>query len=161
MSDSTQFSTLHTPGPESLRKRHRAEWVAWQNMKSVCLNPKHRQWEKFGGRGITTCGQWLQSFSTFLQDIGPRPSPKHRLSRCDLSKGFEPGNTSWELHSAWGVLKRSRPGLSREQLLLLSAAAKSIRVRPSELRRIVEAGLVSWEQLAQFLQSIPVPEHRA
>jgi hypothetical protein len=43
----------------------------------------------------------------------------------------------------------------------LSAAAKSIRVRPSELRRIVEAGLVSWEQLAQFLQSIPVPEHRA
>jgi hypothetical protein len=130
-------------------------------MKAVCLNPKHRQWEKFGGKGITICSQWLQSFPPFLHDMGPRPSPKHRLSRRDLSKGFEPGNTAWELHSAWGVLKRSLPGLSREQLLLLSAAAKSIRVRPSELRRIVEVGLVKWDQLSQFVESFPVQENRA
>src|SRR5438876_6091545 len=64
-------------------------------MKQRCLNPKHKGYFNYGGRGITICQRWLDSFSAFLEDMGPRTSPMHSIQRKENDKGYFPGNCCW------------------------------------------------------------------
>jgi hypothetical protein len=64
-------------------------------MKQRCSNPKHRSYQDYGGRGISVCKAWAESFETFLADMGQRPSSKHTIERNDTNKNYEPGNCRW------------------------------------------------------------------
>jgi len=72
-----------------------AEYIAWQSMKKRCTNPNTMHYHRYGGRGITVCPQWLDSFEAFLTDVGPRPGIGYTLDRSDNNKGYEPGNVRW------------------------------------------------------------------
>lgn len=37
----------------------------WQNMKARCYRKSAREYENYGGRGITVCKEWLHSFQAF------------------------------------------------------------------------------------------------
>lgn len=138
--------------PPLLKQQFRQEYVAWQNMKTPCCNPKHRGWPNYGGKGIRVCPQWMNSFEQFLKDVGPKPGPEYRLSRLDLSKDFTPGNVVWEISAVWGVLKRPLPdGFSREDVKLASSVGKVIGVRPSALLIMLGHGLTTAEQLNAVL----------
>lgn len=80
---------------ESLNTQESAEYRSWCNAKTRCTNPNARNWHRYGGRGITMCQEWINSFSSFLQYLGPKPSEKHSLDRIDNNKGYEPGNVRW------------------------------------------------------------------
>lgn len=75
------------------------EYVAWLSMKNRCYVPSTTHYRFYGGRGITVCDSWRDSFETFLADIGPRPSPKHSLDRIDSDGNYEPSNVRWALFS--------------------------------------------------------------
>ena len=71
-------------------------WAAWKNARQRCVNPKHPQFRDYGGRGITMCDRWLNSFVNFLEDMGDKPSPSHSLDRYPDNDGnYEPGNCRW------------------------------------------------------------------
>lgn len=73
-----------------------AEYRASCAMKRRCLNPIHKQYSGYGGRGITVCPEWISSFVPFFSCVGPRPSPKHSLDRYPDNDGnYEPGNVRW------------------------------------------------------------------
>lgn len=67
----------------------------WTGMIQRCHNPKHNSFESYGGRGITVCQQWRDSFEAFVADVGERPSANHSLDRIDNDRGYEPGNVRW------------------------------------------------------------------
>lgn len=71
------------------------EYLAWAQAKSRCVNPKGKMYKHYGGRGITMCKEWQDSYSAFLGHIGRKPGPKFVLDRIENDKGYEPGNVRW------------------------------------------------------------------
>lgn len=73
-----------------------AEYRAWRHMKSRCYNPNVERYENYGGKGVTVCDRWLNSFENFYADMGSRPSPLHLLDRYpDVNGNYEPSNCRW------------------------------------------------------------------
>lgn len=76
------------------RMHNSPEYFSWSSMKTRCLNPNCNAYKNYGGRGITICEQWINSFSAFLADMGPRPEG-FSLDRVDSNGNYEPGNCRW------------------------------------------------------------------
>ncbi len=67
----------------------------WYAMKDRCLNENSKDWDNYGGRGITIHPLWIKSFEAFYLYIGPRPTPDCTIERVDYNKGYVPGNVKW------------------------------------------------------------------
>ena len=69
----------------------------WFDMKQKCYNPNYATYRNNGGSGIIVCERWKTAFENFYEDMGDKPSVKHKLERIDVSRNFEPDNCRWIL----------------------------------------------------------------
>ena len=72
-----------------------SEHSVWTGMIQRCYNPKNNRYSDYGGRGITVCDSWRRSYTSFLQDMGRRPSAKHSIDRIENNGGYHKDNCHW------------------------------------------------------------------
>ena len=84
---------------------------AWTGMKARCFNPKETFYRHYGGRGITICDRWNDSFQNFLDDMGEAP-PGMSIDRIEVNGNYEPGNCRWATQKEQASNKRNNRILS-------------------------------------------------
>lgn len=75
--------------------KYTKEYRTWSGIKDRCLNVKSRHYHNYGGRGISMCTEWANSFQSFFNDMGHPLSEKYQVDRIDNNKGYYKENCRW------------------------------------------------------------------
>lgn len=95
------------------------EYRSWQSMKNRCYDKTRVSYKYYGGRGITVCDRWINSFDSFLKDMGNRPNGTS-LDRINVNGNYEPSNCRWatnkeQMCNTRSVVIYERNGISKTQ----------------------------------------------
>lgn len=95
----------------SKRKNNSPEYRTWANMIQRCSNLENAY---YGGRGITVCDRWKNSFEDFLKDMGPKPKgqrglrPEYSIERRNVNGNYDPTNCYWATLTQQAANRRPR-----------------------------------------------------
>ena len=120
-------------------------------MKERCLNPNHKSFNRYGGRGITICQRWLDSFQNFLDDMGTMPIGMS-LDRKDVNGNYEPGNCRWATSEEQANNKANNRVLEfKGKKQTIAQWAREVGMSREALRHRLNAGWSSEDALTMKL----------
>lgn len=122
------------------KRRVSPTFTSWASMIQRCTDPNHMAFDRYGGRGITVCEQWMV-FGNFLTDMGERPSREYSIERVNNALGYSPDNC------AWATRKQQTRNTCRNKLVTfdgrtqcIAAWAEELCVPGSRIRGRIDAG---------------------
>ena len=140
------------------RKKHGMHktklYSAWSHMKQRCFNPKCKSYENYGGRGITVCKEWTDSFEAFRDwafDNGY--SEELTLDRIDNNGNYTPDNCRWASMAVQERNKRNNHYVTfNGEMMTMSECARKAGVSRNSLNhRIQRKNMTADEAVADIL----------
>ncbi len=125
-------------------KTRTPEYVAWQGIKTRCLNPQSKFYGYYGARGIKICQEWASSFEAFFSYVGPRPTPKHTIDRYPNNNNgnYEPGNVRWATRTEQARNTRATRMLEiNGETLCITEWAERTGIQENTIRSRLRAGV--------------------
>lgn len=75
---------------------NRRLYDCWVDMKRRCYNIHNKRYHRYGGRGITVCDEWKNSFASFYAwSLNNGYTDELTLDRIDNDKSYAPDNCRW------------------------------------------------------------------
>ncbi len=111
------------------------EYKSWTGLNGRCYNKNNKCYYLYGGRGITVCDRWRQSFTAFLEDMGLKPFPRAEMDRIDNDGNYTPDNCRWINHT--GNMRNS-------------SIVKLTKQKADEIREIYKKHKTSYTKLASI-----------
>jgi hypothetical protein len=121
-------------------------------MKDRCCNPRKRGYNRYGGRGITVCTHWIDSFPTFYEDMGPCP-PGWSLDRIDNDGPYQcwrhgtPQNCRWATVSQQTANRSHSVRIPDEVIREIRSRYPSIRFKQFAARQLAHELGISYQSL--------------
>lgn len=123
----------------------------WRNMKSRCENPNTKSYKDYGGRGITICEEWRESFEAFhAWAIANGYRDDLTIDRKDNEGPYTPENCHWATAKEQGINKRDNrriTALGKTQTLREWSEATGIP--KSTIQNRIKAGMTPDEALTK------------
>ena len=94
--------------PERHGLRRTRLYRIWANIKTRCFNKNDPHYERWGGRGITMCPDWKDSFMNFYEWAMEHGYQNDlEIDRIDNDHGYWPENCRWITHAEQARNKRT------------------------------------------------------
>lgn len=132
--------------------RSTLEYHIWNSMKDRCFNSKSKSYPRYGGRGITVCERWRDSFTTFYADMGAKPGPGYSIERKDNDGDYEPNNCYWATPKEQNANKSTNVKVEHNgRLMIRKEYAKELGISAVTLSTRMNRGGMSLEDAANMV----------
>lgn len=109
-------------------------YAVWRSMCDRCRLPTHQAYANYGGRGITVCPEWAESFENFWSDMAEGYSKGLSLDRIDNNEGYSKSNCRWVNMKVQGRNKRNNVQVNTpEGRMTLSEASEKYGINVTTL----------------------------
>jgi len=116
------------------------EYNSWCSIKTRCYNKDSKDYPRYGGRGITVCKAWRDSFEAFFKDMGIKPV-FHEIERIDNEDGYHPENCKWATKKDQARNRRSSFMITVDNITQCAAAwSEDTGIPESTLRYRIRNG---------------------
>lgn len=113
----------------------------WDTMIARCHRKTHKSYKYYGGKGITVCERWRESFDNFYADMGSGYSEGLQLDRINNLKGYDKENCRWVTPIQQGNNKSTnRQIVTPAGVMNINEAARYFNIRNTTLLYRLAAG---------------------
>ena len=139
---STKHNGSHRGNTEKLYR-------IWNDMKRRCSKEYRSDYERYGGRGITVCSEWQESYETFRDwAMSHGYKPGLSIDRIDNNNGYSPDNCRWETMQRQANNKRNNRVVEvNGEKMTLADACRSLGLKYGTIHSRLRRGWTESESL--------------
>jgi len=132
----------------------------WTLMRSRCCKVRNPDYPSYGGRGVQVCERWLNSFTAFQEDMGPKPGASYTIDRIDVNGNYTPENCRWATRKEQARNRRDNVFVSYEgETLCLTNWSERFGVAARDIKRRLYLGWSIERALREPSRMLPKRRH--